>query len=56
MKHPNYPKATNHYLGTSSTSLPRSSKENLQQTLKDFGARLREVSERIERERGVKVL
>ncbi len=56
MKHPNYPKATNQYLGTSSTSLPKSSKENLQQTLKDFGARLKKVSDRIEEEKGVKVL
>jgi hypothetical protein len=56
MKHPNYPKATNQYLGTSSNSLPKSSKENLQQTLKDFSIRLKEVCARIEREKGVKVL
>jgi hypothetical protein len=54
MKHPNYSKASNQYLGTTSTSLPKSSKENLQQTLKDFSIRLKEVTERIEREKGVK--
>jgi hypothetical protein len=54
MKHPNYPKATNQYLATSSTSLPKSSKENLERTLKDFAIRLKQVSERIEKERGVK--
>ena len=56
MKHPNYPKATTQYLVTSSTSLPKSSKENLQQSLHDFAIRLKQVSERIEKEKGVKVL
>ena len=55
MKHPNYPKATNQYLGTTSTSLPKSAKSNLQDELLRFRLHLAKVSERIDREKGKKV-
>jgi hypothetical protein len=52
MKHPNYPKATNQYLGTTTSKpLNQNSKEALQQTLLDFRIRLNGIIERKEKEK-----
>lgn len=51
MKHPNYPKATNQYLGTTSTSLPKSSKENLNEELSRFNKHLKGLIEKQERKK-----
>jgi hypothetical protein len=52
MKHPNYPKATNQYLGSTVTKpLNQSSKEALDQNLLEFRIRLNGIIARKEKEK-----
>jgi len=51
MKHPNYPKAKNEYLGTSSTTLNPSNKQALNATMKEFAVRLNAIVARKEKEK-----
>ena len=54
MKHPNYPKATNQYLGTAATPVAKSSKENLNQELLRFAKHLNSLIERNEKKKQLK--
>lgn len=54
MKHPNYPKATNQYLGTTTTSLPKSAKESHNEEMIRFGKHLKSLIEKQERKKELK--
>ena len=51
MKHPDYPKATNQYLGTSTTSLPKSAKEKLNEEIVRFNKHVKSLIEKQERKK-----
>jgi hypothetical protein len=51
MKHPNYPKAKNEYLGTTTTPLNTTSRQTLNETMKDFAVHLNAIIARKEKEK-----
>lgn len=51
MKHPNYPKAKNEYLGTTTVTLNTTSKDNLNQTMKEFAVHLNAIIARKDKEK-----
>ena len=51
MKHPNYPKTKNEYLGTATTTANPTSKENLNKTMKEFAVHLSAIIARKDKEK-----